>query len=140
MRHHVPTLVQVSTETCKVDEPQYDCDPESGLLYAAGDAIPVIERILEDRGVVPAQVDQLETVISRANTDPADPDLVRAGNTPRIKKLETDVIRRSDPDVVRFGTARRIRDLETDLQKVAPDPDVVRATRSRTVSVRETDA
>jgi hypothetical protein len=35
---------------------------------------------------------------------------------------------------------RRLRDLETDLQKVAPDPDVVRATQSRAVSVRETDA
>lgn len=103
MKRYIPSLVQVGDNAIPSDETNYVCDLESGLLHRPGDPVPAIERLLQENSNTSASLDCLQTVMTKADTDPL------------------------DPDVIRSGTVSRIADLQTDLQKVAPDPDVIRA-------------
>jgi hypothetical protein len=115
MAQYVPTLVQVSRESSGADEPRYVCDPECGLLYSPGDVIPAIDRVLEQGGEAAAQANRLQTWFTKADADPFDPDVVRSGTTGWLAHLDTDV------------------------QKVAPDPDVIRAARTQAIPSHEVD-
>jgi hypothetical protein len=108
MKRSVPTLVQVSNETRAGDGPHYVCDRASGLLHLPGDEVPAIERMLRREADALAGVSLPDTVLTK----------VPARDVP-------------DPDVIRSGTVWRFDDLQTELQKVAPDPDVIRARRNQ---------
>lgn len=107
MTRYVPSLVQVSSESRGLDEPEYICDPDSGLLYAPDDVTPVIERALQEGGKATTRTPQLQTLFTKADSDPLDPDVVRSLATGRLPPLDTDI------------------------QKLKPDPDVIRGARTR---------
>jgi hypothetical protein len=103
-------------------------DPATGLLHASTSKAPLIEEMVQiAHGRETASV---ASVLTRMR-DPADPDLVCAA--PRyahtlanalistVTKIDGEGV---DPDLLR--SASFIRLVATDLQKVIPDPDLIR--------------
>ena len=126
-----PVLAQFAIRPeCEPDLSDLTPDPESGLLHAGNSASPVIDEMLVDPELG-RNVYCVVSVLTRVRDDPVDPDLVRTA--PRdtceldafvertVTKSTTDPV---EPDFLR--TSSLIRLLETDLQKVAPDPDLIR--------------
>lgn len=111
----VPSLAQVGrTNDRPVQQPRYVAHPETGLLYVQETEIPVIEQLLEEPGGALSRA--LETVITKADADPFDPDLIRAGRREMLMQLETQ------------------------LQRAIPDPDVIRACQTRFETLNEPEA
>jgi hypothetical protein len=97
-------------------------DPDDSMIRMAGALRPLVVELLETRPSRPAT---LETILTEANTDPADRDLVRAGEAQfesLITRTYEDPI---DPDTIRADSFVFVT-LLTKSDQDPIDPDTVR--------------
>ena len=112
-------------------------DRASGLLWAAGDSMPFVERLLHEwqgLGSDKASVAQAWGMVTQLteNREPADPDLVRGSLETSTTVTKAD--EPSDPDLIRPVGVAVLLAGSTVITRHAPedpDPDLVRPSGGR---------